>query len=152
VWEILPDLFLGDRSDAFDRKHLLARGISHVVNCSRELPCHFEGEFCYLWLRLEDPDPHFAGKIPELCGFIDEGRRVGKVMVHCTGGVSRSPAVILAYLCHLEGSLERAAEILRKAVPTGIDDAFLHQMAQVQGTPLSKAELKVLQNKLLGRG
>jgi hypothetical protein len=96
VWEILPDLFLGDRSDARACELLRKRGIPHIVNCSKELPCHFEKEFIYLWLALEDPDPVFAAKIPAVCAFIDEGRTRGKVMVHCTGGVSRSPAVILA--------------------------------------------------------
>src|SRR5262245_6838806 len=108
VWEILPDLFLGDSGDACDRDRLRKRGITHIVNLSKELPCSFEAEFRYLWVRLEDPDPRFADKVPEFCAFIDEGRRHGKVMVHCTGGVSRSPAVLLAYLCYLEGSLEKA--------------------------------------------
>jgi hypothetical protein len=149
VWQILPDLFLGDRGDASDRDRLQKRGITHIVNCSKELPCHFEEEFTYLWLRMEDPDPHFAAKVPEFCAFMDEGRQTGKVMVHCTGGVSRSPAVILAYLCHLEGSLEVAADRLSKVVQTGIDEYFLHQLAEVRGTPLSESAVKALQQKLL---
>ena len=64
MWEILPDLFLGDRGDARDRNRLRRHGITHIVNCSKELPCHFEGEFEYLWLRMDDPDPAFAEKIP----------------------------------------------------------------------------------------
>jgi hypothetical protein len=151
VWEILPDLFLGDRGDACNLDRLRRHGITHIVNCSKELPCYFERDFRYLWLRLEDPDPRFVAKMPEFCVFIDEGRRVGKVMVHCTGGVSRSPAVILAYLCHLEASLEQASERLSRAVQTGIDDDFLHQLAEALGEPLSRAAVKVLQQKLLGR-
>jgi hypothetical protein len=151
VWEILPDLFLGDRGDANDRDRLRRRGITHIVNCSKELPCHFQGDFQYLWLRMEDPDPRFAAKIPEFCAFIDEGRRGGRVMVHCTGGVSRSPAVILAYLCRLDASLEQAAERLSRAVQTGIDEDFLYQLAQARGQPLSPAEVKALQKKMLGR-
>ena len=151
MWEVLPDLFLGDRGDAADRDRLRRRGITHIVNCSKELPCYFEADFRYLWLRLEDPDPRFSAKMPEFCAFIDEGRRAGRVMVHCTGGVSRSPAVILAYLCSLEGSLGRATERLSRAVQTGIDDDFLHQLAQGRGEVLSREEVKTLQQKLLGR-
>jgi hypothetical protein len=151
VWEVLPDLFLGDRGDAADRDRLRRRGITHIVNCSKELPCHFEGDFRYLWLRLEDPDPRFAAMMPEFCAFIDDGRQTGRVMVHCTGGVSRSPSVILAYLCSIEGSLARAAERLSRAVQTGIDDDFLHQLAEARREPLSRAEVKALQQKLLGR-
>jgi hypothetical protein len=151
VWEILPDLFLGDRGDACDRRLLCQRGITHIINCSKELPCHFEGEFVYLWLRMDDPDPRFAAMMPEFCTFLDQGRRAGKVMVHCTGGVSRSPAVVLAYLAQLEGSLERAAERLSRAVQTGIDDDFLHQLARTRGVRLSPAELEAIQQTLLGR-
>jgi protein-tyrosine phosphatase len=150
VWKILPDLFLGDRGDAADRERLRKRGITHIVNCSKELPCHFEGEFIYLWLKMEDPDPAFAGKIREFCEFIDAGRGHGKVMVHCTGGVSRSPAVILAYLCQLNGSLEQAAERLSRAVQTGIDESFLYQLARSYRVELTAAEVKALQQKLLG--
>ncbi len=151
VWQILPELFLGDRGDARDRERLRRHGITHVVNCSRELPCHFEPDFTYLWLQMEDPDPGFGTKIPRFCAFIDEGRKRGRVLVHCTGGVSRSPAVILAYLCGLEGSLEQAAARLGRAVPTGIDEDFLYQLARHHGPELSAAQVKVLQGRMLGR-
>jgi hypothetical protein len=75
LWEILPDLFLGDRGDASDRDRLRKRGVTHIVNCSKELSCHFEGEFQYLWLRMEDPDPAFADKVETFCAFIDAGRK-----------------------------------------------------------------------------
>src|SRR5262245_12638600 len=100
---------------------------------------------------MEDPDPAYEAKIPQFCSFIDAGRQLGKVMVHCTGAVSRSPAVILAYLCHLDGSLERTVERLRKTVPTGIDESFLYQLAHAHGLELTATEVKALQQKLLGQ-
>lgn len=151
MWEILPGLFLGDRGDARDRGRLRSHGITHIVNCSKELPCHFEAEFDYLSLRMEDPDPAFADKIAAFREFMDEGRQRGKVMVHCTGGVSRSPAVILAYLCHLDGCLERAVGRLSRAVPTGIDEDFFYPLARFHGGELNRAEIQALQQRLLGR-
>jgi hypothetical protein len=151
VWEILPDLFLGDRCDAGERAGLVEQRITHIVNCSKELPCHFESEFTYLWLRMDDPDPGFGAMIGQFCDFIDTGRASGRVMVHCTGGVSRSPAVILAYLCHLEGDLEKAVRLLSKAVQTGIDEDFLFQLGQFRGDPFTPEAVKALQNRLLGR-
>lgn len=150
MWQILPDLFLGDRGDACDREGLWKVGITHIVNCSKELPCHFEEEFEYLWLRMEDPDASFEEKIPTFCEFIDAGRSQGKVMVHCTGGVSRSPAVILGYLCQLDG-LEKAVDRLSRAVQTGIDEEFFHALARFQGIELSATEINTLQMRLLGR-
>jgi hypothetical protein len=151
VWEILPDLFLGDRGDAGDRDRLRKRGITHIVNCSKELPCHFEAELEYLWLRMDDPDPAFADKIAAFCEFMDAGREQGRVMVHCTGGVSRSPAVILAYLCHLDGSLGKAVARLSRAVQTGIDEDFFYPLARFHSGKLSRTEIKALQHRLLGR-
>ena len=152
MWEILPDLFLGARGDAADRERLRKRGITHIVNCSKELLCNFAGDFKYLWLRMEDPDPKFGSeKIPAFCEFIDAGRRQGKVMVHCTGGVSRSPAVILAYLCQFDGNLKKAVDRLSRAVQTGIDEDFFYPLAQFHGGELAAADIKALQKKLLGR-
>jgi hypothetical protein len=48
VWEILSDLFDGDRGDARGCDRLRRHGITHLVNCSKELPCYFEGESKYL--------------------------------------------------------------------------------------------------------
>jgi protein-tyrosine phosphatase len=144
-------LFLGDRGDARDRDRLRRNGITHIVNCSKELPCHFEEDFKYLWLQMEDPDPAFGEKIPTFCEFIDAGRGQGKVMVHCTGGVSRSPAVILAYLCHLDGSLEKAVDRLSRAVLTGIDEDFFYPLSGFHRGKLSPAEVRAWQQMLLGR-
>jgi hypothetical protein len=151
MWQILPDLFLGDRGTARDRLLLLDHGITHIVNCSRELPCHHEGEFVYLWLQMEDPDPRFETLLPECCRFIHGGRERGKVMVHCTGGVSRSPAVILAYLCELDGDLNRAVDRLSRAVPTGMDESFLYQIGRTRGMALTADEVETMQMRLLGR-
>jgi hypothetical protein len=151
MWQILPHLFLGDRDDAKDRDRLRSNGITHIVNCSRELPCHFEREFAYLWLKMDDPDPTYGHRIAEFSDFIELGRENGSVMVHCTGGVSRSPAVILAYLIRVEGSLDHAVDRLAQAVQTGIDEDFLYQLGASTGAPLSRDKVRAVQNKLLGR-
>ena len=151
MWPIIPGLFLGDREDARDEARLLREGITHVVNCAGELPCYFDGRFVYLWLKLKDPDDSFAAEIPRFCEFIDDGRRAGNVLVHCTAGVSRSPAVVLAYLCHLGEPLEKAAEQLSQAVQTGIDEVFLRQLAKYTGIETTVSDLNRLSLKLLGR-
>ncbi|XP_072976323.1 uncharacterized protein [Typha angustifolia] len=62
--------------------------------------------------------------------FIEEGRREGAVLVHCFAGVSRSAAVIIAYLMKTEQkSLEDALESLRQ-INHAIcpNDGFLDQL------------------------
>ncbi|XP_062204126.1 uncharacterized protein LOC133906279 isoform X2 [Phragmites australis] len=62
--------------------------------------------------------------------FIDEGREVGSVLVHCFAGVSRSASIIVAYLMRserksLEEALESLKEISELACP---NDGFLDQL------------------------
>ena len=125
VWN---SLFLGGQSDAAALKLLKQQGITHVVNCTRELPCYFPDDFDYLKLWLDDPDYAFIERVELACRFIDDGRQKGNVLVHCAAAVSRSPSVILAYLCHLGYSLETACEFLDRTVPTNPDPLFLNQL------------------------
>jgi hypothetical protein len=152
VWEVLPNLYLGDRHDSSDRALLSRHGVTHIVNCAAGLPCVFPSVFRYLSLELEDPDRQFSGRVPAAMKFIDEGRASGAVLVHCGAGVSRSAAVVLSYLCHLGRPLHDACAELSRAVLTRIDELFLSQIAAAQGMTLSKPELESLSLVLAGHG
>jgi hypothetical protein len=116
VWRIVSRLYLGDRKDARDRDMLAGVGITHIVNCAEEVPCWYRKDFRYFHLKLTDPDPEFHEYIETCSKFIHRGRKAGAVLVHCAAGLSRSPSVILAYLCWRGKSLEDALEVLRRGV------------------------------------
>lgn len=152
MWQISQNLFLGDRDDARDLQRLRSRGITHIVNCAEEIPCHYPGDFEYLYLRLADPDARFGGLIPSFCDFID--RAVGgggRVLVHCSAGVSRSAAVVLAFLCHEGAPIDDAARRLRRAVLTNPDDFFLQQLGDHLKLRFTPADVARLSSVLLGR-
>jgi hypothetical protein len=128
--EVLDRLYLGDRQSACDRKGLMDQGITHIVNCALEIPCYYCQEFRYLALQLEDPDPEFHSCLGQAFTFIDEARQTGKVLVHCQACVSRSPALTLAYLCHLGQPLAEAARHLGQVLPTNPDPVFLLQLVE----------------------
>ena len=116
MWRIAKGLYLGDVRDALDRDLLLGWGITHVLNCAREVPCKFRSDFRYCHLRLQDPDEAFQGEIERFCRFIRQGRRSGAVLVHCAAGLSRSAAAITAYLCKRGKTLPEALDVLRRRV------------------------------------
>jgi protein-tyrosine phosphatase len=116
MWRILPRLYLGDQYDACNHHVLEHAGVTHVLNCAREVPCSFRSRFRYLHLKLMDPDGAFIDHIPDICRFIRVGRRRGGVLVHCRMGISRSVAAILAYLCSRGKTLEEGYRILQRGV------------------------------------
>lgn len=67
------------------------------------------------------PDDGSQSILPHLsaaCDFISAQRARGGVLVHCKGGISRSPSVVVAFLMHGEGlSLVAALEVCSLARP-----------------------------------
>ncbi|MGQ0634570.1 MAG: dual specificity protein phosphatase family protein [Planctomycetaceae bacterium] len=124
MWRILRGLYLGNSRDAYDLELLRGIGVTHVLNCAREVPCFQRRHFRYLHLKLYDPDPCLIDHIDRLCRFIRLGRRRGCVLVHCAQGMSRSPAAILAYLCRRGKSLDDALTVLQRRVAE-TDDHFI---------------------------
>jgi hypothetical protein len=151
MMRIIEGLYLGNREDARDLCRMEMNGITHVVNCADELPNYHDGTLTYLSLRLRDPDPTFRDRIVETCAFIDNGRKSGGVLVHCFAAVSRSPSMVLAYLCHQGESLESAARHLGGIAWTDPDLLFLKQVAEHRGESITDRELARLSYILSGR-
>lgn len=89
--------------DAADVDDVLRRGITHIVNCrvsvdDREL---IDGRAGYLWDPApDDRQPKEVSWFLDAIEFVREARRdpSAKVLVHCTGGVDRSPSLAYSIL------------------------------------------------------
>lgn len=98
-------LFLGSQDVAADWSLLKNHGITHVLNVASGIPCFFPTEFEYKMLEILDLPEFRLESVFDACfQFIDAAiRHDGKVLIHCNAGISRSVAIIIAFLMRSEG-------------------------------------------------
>jgi hypothetical protein len=141
-------LFVGNRDAAKDAALLHRLRITHIVNIGGGAN-RFPSEFLY-HKEARVSDSAEAALLPLLapaCLFIDKalgavsrsGKKVpkaqrapsGGVLVHCKGGISRSPAIVCAYLLHSgrARTVDEALAVVRKArPPANPNKGFMRQL------------------------
>jgi len=100
VTQVLPWLYIGTAEYAAHQQYLMKLGITHIMNVTSEVGNHYPAHFVYQRIPMKDEENVDAiSRFPAAVKFI---KRVwdcrGKVYVHCTMGIARAPAVVLAYL------------------------------------------------------
>jgi len=102
--EILPGLLLGPFQASKSLDVLLSHKITHIV-CIRDakeafsVRPRFQDRFQYLTLDVEDSEEQNLIRVfPSAKAFIDSAiRDGGRVLVHCNGGISLSPAFVVMF-------------------------------------------------------
>lgn len=148
IKEVLPNLWLGNVDGAHNKDLLLRHRIGAIINVGAGV-CPFQDTFKYLKIQVQDNDQGDLSPFFQLCCEFtqqhlrrqDEGwhgaNGGGGVLIHCRGGISRSPAVMAAVLIRLSNlTLAQALEVIalaRPAVrPRGV---FLEQLAAFEAVP-----------------
>ncbi|VDP76290.1 unnamed protein product [Echinostoma caproni] len=136
ISKILPYLYLGNARDAQNLDLLRRVGITHIINVTETVPMPFKRPVPFTYLHLpasdtinQDLRPAFDRAVQ----FIDEARkRNGIVLVHCQAGVSRSVAIVMAYLIHSakKYTVLNALEFVQNQRP--VAGPNLHFMGQLQ--------------------
>ncbi len=141
MWQIIDGLFIGTDEDARNLTCLKEHKIRHIINCAVELDSYHPREFAYTRLELKDPDGRFRQTVDTAVRTIKQQIKMGSVLVHCHGALSRSPAVVLAYLCARGMPLPSAAQCVSAVLPTRPNAVFLDQLIERFPTAYSAAEL-----------
>lgn len=117
-------LLLGGSEQAQARAVFDRLRVTRVVNCSVELPHYFEAgsplrsidtptDIAYFRVPVHDQTaadlrPHIEGACDFIHTSLGEGRRV---LVHCAQGLSRSAAIVIAYLIRHHGCAMGEADV-----------------------------------------
>uniref|UniRef100_A0A8C8E054 Serine/threonine/tyrosine interacting protein n=1 Tax=Oryzias sinensis TaxID=183150 RepID=A0A8C8E054_9TELE len=154
--EILPGLFLGPYSAAMKSKLpiLETHGITHIVCVRQDIEANFikpnfPHTFRYLVLDIADnPVENIIRYFPMTKEFIDSCLAAeGKVLVHGNAGISRSAALVIAYLMETFGIKYRDAftHVQERRFCINPNVGFVHQLQVKPGsepTPSSKNRVK----------
>src|SRR5579883_2881879 len=130
-------LYLGSRHVAKDRDLLDQYTITAVVNVTPDEPNHFSNDpqFSYLSCPInDDSDENISAYFDVASDFIEQMRNEGRnILVHCRGGVSRSPTIVLAYLIkYRDMDLQQAFTLVRKCRRIEPNDGFCKQLIEYE--------------------
>ncbi|XP_069044983.1 dual specificity protein phosphatase 13B [Lepisosteus oculatus] len=141
VNEVWPNLYIGDSYTARDKGALFNLGITHIVNAA-DGRYHVNTGACFysdmpvLYYGVEaDDHPEFDLSLffyPTARFIRSALSQKGKVFVHCAMGISRSAALVLAFLMICENlTLVDAIKTVRKHRDVCPNSGFLSQLREL---------------------
>ncbi|CAF2536304.1 unnamed protein product [Rotaria sp. Silwood2] len=100
--EVLPGLYLGNAHDAEDMNLLKQNNIKSIINISTSIPCYYENETLFDYYKLPCNDlckENIIQYFDKTFEYIQEKLLLNQnILIHCQGGISRSPSFIIGYL------------------------------------------------------
>jgi atypical dual specificity phosphatase len=162
-----PSLYLGPCSAASSKQFLTSNSITDVLSIGANPSSQGGGRVdgvTYHRLSINDSTSSSISKIADAaCEIIDSaiastssesskntkggnGNGNGKILVHCSAGISRSPMVVAVYLMKRKGMTLKAAlgQIIRVRPQVSPNAGFLQQLKEMEmellGTAVSSLE------------
>jgi protein-tyrosine phosphatase len=132
ISNILDNLLLSGEFPTKDKEILQSNNVTAILNCSSELLNHFENDFSYFNIKVEDDDRVKIHKYFDIChDFINKHE---KVLIHCQAGVSRSPTIVISYLMkHKNYSMKDAFDLVKNKRNIIFPNVgFIHQLMEYE--------------------
>mmetsp|Transcript_18024 Transcript_18024/g.30314 ORF Transcript_18024/g.30314 Transcript_18024/m.30314 type:complete len:214 (+) Transcript_18024:345-986(+) len=138
-------LYVGNQTAAQDLQIQATHKITHVVNCTADMPNYHEGKTGAMpkyyrfdvsnhWRYLNSRENSVQDFVAPLFRFIEEALTNGNgVLVHCLAGAHRAGTTGVACLMHLTGQSADSATVLAKRCrpvinPIGMLPQFLERL------------------------
>nr|GEZ38728.1 dual specificity protein phosphatase 1-like isoform X5 [Tanacetum cinerariifolium] len=88
--QIEEGLYLGSVGAANNKNHLKSLNVTHILTVANSLPPAYPNDFTYKIVDVSDREEVNIAQFFDHCfSFINEGKRMGGVLVHCFVGRSR---------------------------------------------------------------
>lgn len=97
--KILDGVYIGSYKTAMSKTTLTSNGITHILCVGTEMENIYKADYRFMKLDVSDTeDENILFNFDSIFSFIEDGRETGGILIHCYGGISRSPTITIAYL------------------------------------------------------
>ncbi|KLO12976.1 phosphatases II, partial [Schizopora paradoxa] len=135
---VIPSLYLGPCSAASSKAFLSSNAVTHVLSVGAT-PNNPVDDVVYQRISISDSPSSSITKVCDAaCDIIDAAlsshKGKGKILVHCSAGISRSPMVVAAYLMRRRGMSLREAlsQIIQVRPQVSPNAGFLAQLKELE--------------------
>ncbi|EPQ56967.1 phosphotyrosine protein phosphatases II, partial [Gloeophyllum trabeum ATCC 11539] len=135
---VLPSLYLGPCSAASSQPFLSSHSITHVLSVGSSPSQKLDGVTYHRISLSDSPSSSITKVCDSACTIIDSALQskngAGKILIHCSAGISRSPMVVAAYLMKRRGMTLKAAlkQIIQVRPQISPNPGFLAQLKELE--------------------
>ncbi|CAJ1073166.1 dual specificity protein phosphatase 18 [Xyrichtys novacula] len=145
VSQITPTLFLGGADAPLNAMLMSQKGITLIVNATINHACPaYPGVECVRVPVSDLPSARLGDHFDRVAERI-HGNHAGGTLVHCAAGMSRSPALVMAYLMRFRGvTLRQAHRWVQDSRPyVRLNAGFWEQLLQYERKLYGKNTVRV---------
>ncbi|KAJ6490608.1 protein-tyrosine phosphatase-like protein [Mycena vitilis] len=133
-----PSIYLGPCSAASSNSFLAAKSITHVLSIGASPKENIDGVVYHRVSLTDSPSSSISAVCDSACAIIDAALKhkneTGRIFIHCSAGISRSPTVVAAYLMKRRGMTlnEALGQIINARPQVSPNPGFLRQLKELE--------------------